>query len=35
SAADVPIPFRGAAIAVMTAGIMCLALMGFSGMVRP
>jgi electron transport complex protein RnfA len=34
-AADIPAPFRGAAIALMTAGIMSLAFMGFSGMARP
>ena len=34
-AADVPAPFRGAAIALMTAGIMSLAFMGFGGMARP
>ena len=34
-AADVPSPFRGTAIALMTAGIMSLAFMGFSGMARP
>jgi electron transport complex protein RnfA len=34
-AADVPAPFRGAAIALMTAGIMSLAFRGFSGMARP
>jgi len=34
-AADVPPPFRGTAIALMTAGIMSLAFMGFSGMARP
>ena len=34
-AADVPMPFRGAAIALMTAGIMSLAFMGFQGMARP
>lgn len=33
--ADVPIPFRGTAIALMTAGMMSLAFMGFSGMARP
>jgi len=33
-AADVPRPFRGTAIALMTAGIMSLAFMGFSGMAR-
>ena len=34
-AADVPLPFRGAAIALVTAGIMSLAFMGFTGMARP
>ncbi len=34
-AADVPRPFRGTAIALVTAGIMSLAFMGFSGMARP
>jgi len=34
-AADIPAPFRGSAIALMTAGIMSLAFMGFSGMARP
>jgi len=34
-AADIPPPFRGTAIALMTAGIMSLAFMGFSGMARP
>jgi electron transport complex protein RnfA len=33
-AADVPRPFRGTAIALMTAGIMSMAFMGFSGMAR-
>lgn len=33
-AADVPRPFRGSAIALITAGIMSLAFMGFSGMAR-
>ncbi len=33
-AADVPAPFRGTAIALMTAGIMSLAFMGFAGMAR-
>jgi len=33
-AADVPRVFRGTAIALMTAGIMSLAFMGFSGMAR-
>lgn len=35
TAADIPAPFRGTAIALMTAGIMSLAFMGFSGMARP
>lgn len=34
-ASDIPRPFRGTAIALMTAGIMSLAFMGFSGMARP
>jgi Na+-translocating ferredoxin:NAD+ oxidoreductase subunit A len=34
-AADIPLPFRGTAIALVTAGIMSLAFMGFSGMARP
>ena len=32
AAADVPLPFRGAAIALITAGLMALAFMGFSGL---
>lgn len=32
-AADVPIAFRGAAIAMITAGLMSLAFMGFTGLV--
>jgi len=32
--ADVPRPFRGASIALVTAGLMSLAFMGFSGLVR-
>jgi len=32
--ADIPAPFRGTAIALMTAGMMSLAFMGFSGMAR-
>ncbi len=35
NAADVPAPFRGTAIALMTAGIMSLAFLGFAGMARP
>ena len=34
-AADVPAIFRGTAIALVTAGIMSLAFMGFAGMARP
>jgi Na+-translocating ferredoxin:NAD+ oxidoreductase subunit A len=33
-AADVPAPFKGAAIAMVTAGLMSLAFMGFAGLVR-
>lgn len=33
--ADVPKPFKGTALAFITAGILSLAFMGFSGMVRP
>lgn len=33
--ADVPAPFRGTAIAMITAGLLSLAFMGFAGMVRP
>ena len=32
--ADVPKPFRGSAIAMVTGGLMSLAFMGFNGMVR-
>lgn len=31
--ADVPIPFKGAAVGMITAGLMSLAFMGFSGLV--
>ncbi len=34
-ATDVPTVFRGTAIALVTAGIMSLAFMGFAGMARP
>ena len=34
AAADVPVPFRGSAIALVTAGLMSLAFMGFAGLVR-
>ena len=33
AAADVPLPFRGAAIGMITAGLMSLAFMGFGGLV--
>lgn len=33
-AADVPAPFRGASIAMVTAGLMSLAFMGFAGLIR-
>lgn len=33
-AADVPQPFRGVPIALITAGLMSLAFMGFSGLIR-
>lgn len=33
-AADVPVPFRGTAIAFVTAGIMSLAFLGFTGFAR-
>ena len=32
--ADVPVPFKGAAIAMITAGLMSMAFMGFSGLVK-
>lgn len=34
AASDVPTPFRGNAIALVTAGLMSLAFMGFTGLVR-
>ena len=34
-AADIPAPFRGTAIALLTAGILSLAFIGFAGMGRP
>ncbi|MGQ8976375.1 Rnf-Nqr domain containing protein, partial [Enterobacter hormaechei] len=34
AAADIPAPFRGNAIALVTAGLMSLAFMGFSGLVK-
>lgn len=33
--ADVPLPFRGTAIAMITAGLMSIAFMGFTGLDRP
>jgi electron transport complex protein RnfA len=33
--ADVPGPFKGTAIAMITAGLMSLAFLGFSGLVKP
>jgi len=33
-AADVPAPFKGAAIAMVTGGLMSLAFMGFAGLIR-
>ena len=33
--ADIPEPFRGSSVALITAGFMALAFMGFSGMIRP
>jgi len=33
-AADVPVPFRGSSIAMITAGLMSLAFMGFAGLVK-
>lgn len=32
--ADIPAPFQGASIALITAGFMALAFMGFTGMIR-
>jgi electron transport complex protein RnfA len=34
TAADVPEPFQGAPIALITAGLMSIAFMGFSGLVK-
>jgi len=34
AAADVPLPFQGPAIALITAGLMSMAFMGFSGLVK-
>ncbi|MCV6625043.1 MAG: electron transport complex subunit RsxA, partial [Cellvibrionaceae bacterium] len=32
--ADVPAPFKGASIAMITAGLMSLAFLGFTGLVK-
>ncbi|MFB0912194.1 MAG: electron transport complex subunit RsxA [Glaciecola sp.] len=34
AAADVPAPFKGASIATITAGLMSLAFMGFTGLIK-
>jgi electron transport complex protein RnfA len=34
AAADVPVPFQGAAIRLITAGLMSMAFMGFTGLVK-
>jgi len=34
AAADVPVAFRGASVALITAGLMSLSFMGFSGLVK-
>ncbi len=34
AAADVPLPFRGGAIAMVTAALMSLAFMGFTGLIK-
>jgi electron transport complex protein RnfA len=34
NAADVPVPFQGPSIALITAGLMSLAFMGFAGLVK-
>lgn len=34
AAADVPAPFKGASIAMITAGLMSLAFMGFTGLIK-
>jgi len=34
AAADIPAPFQGASISLITAGLMSLAFMGFSGLIR-
>lgn len=32
--ANIPVPFRGSSIGLITAGLMSLAFMGFSGLVK-
>ncbi|GGA92015.1 electron transport complex subunit A [Agarivorans gilvus] len=32
--ADIPVPFKGAAIAMITAGLMSLAFVGFTGLIK-
>ncbi|MCV5389297.1 electron transport complex subunit RsxA, partial [Escherichia coli] len=34
AAPDVPVPFKGASTAMITAGLMSLAFMGFTGLVK-
>jgi Na+-translocating ferredoxin:NAD+ oxidoreductase subunit A len=34
ASADVPVVFRGAAIGLITAGLMSLAFLGFTGLVK-
>lgn len=34
AASDVPLPFKGSAIAMVTAGLMSLAFMGFTGLIK-
>ncbi|PKF63407.1 electron transport complex subunit RsxA [Psychromonas sp. psych-6C06] len=34
AASDIPLPFKGSAIAMITAGLMSLAFMGFTGLIK-
>lgn len=34
SSSDIPLPFKGASIAMITAGLMSLAFMGFTGLIK-
>lgn len=34
AASDIPLPFQGASIAMITAGLMALAFMGFTGLIK-